>query len=232
MELTQELIDHIEDLEGFSEEAYKDVNGVLTIGFGHTNATKTFEFDVNTKISRDRAEAILIADLKAASKIVRQMLKNKNLTVNQTAFDYMVLVYFNRPWVLRKTMEDIATLNADIAKQSQIDEYEKVKGPAPDWYINRIDKEFAYLNEFDDKTVDGTGPIQPPPPPPPPDDANQLWQEILNNLEMGSALEVDPQTGFPKEEPSMYQNIFGKVRNLFKTSIDKQLDFMDEVYDR
>ena len=225
VELTQELIDHIEDLEGFSEEAYKDVNGVLTIGFGHTNATKTFEFDENTKISRAKAEAILLADLNNAQEVVEQRLKNRNLEVNDEVKNYMILVEFNRPWVLKGTMEDIATMNADLAKQSQIDAYEEEKGTAPQWYLNRLDKEFAYLNEFDAKDEDG-GDTTIAPPTPPPDDVRKVWEEILDSM-----LDA-PTDPLPQEEPSMYTNIFGKVRELFTTSLDRQEEFTKEVYDR
>jgi len=225
VELTEELIAHIEDLEGFKEEAYYDTNGVLTIGFGHTNATKTFKFDENTKIDREQAEAILLADLLEAQKTVKQMLKNRSLTVNQPVMDYMVLVYFNRPWVLRTTMEDIATMNADLAKQSQIDAYEKEKGTAPQWYLNRLDKEFAYLNEFDAKDEDG-GDTTIEPPTPPPDDVRKVWQQLLDSM-----LDA-PTDPLPKEEPSFYTNIFGKIRDLFTTAFDRQKEFTKEVYDR
>lgn len=36
MELTKDLIEHIKDLEGLELKAYRDVNNVLTIGYGHT----------------------------------------------------------------------------------------------------------------------------------------------------------------------------------------------------
>mgnify|MGYP003134537298 FL=1 len=224
VELTEELIAHIEDLEGFSEEAYYDVNGVLTIGFGHTNATKTFKFDEETKIDRRKAEAILLADLLESQKTVKRMLSNRGLTVNQPVMDYMVLVYFNRPWVLRTTMEDIATMNADIAKQSQIDAYEEEKGEAPDWYLGRLDKEFAYINEFDDKTEDGTGPMKnvDPPPPQPPEDDGKTIQEILEPMQDA------PSTPLPKE--NLVTNFFSKIRELFTTAVTKQQEFNDRIY--
>ncbi len=153
--ISQELLEHIEDLEGFSTKAYRDVNGVLTIGYGHTNATGTFKFDENTEINEAKAQAILIEDLSRAEEYVEQMLVNRDLKVNDEVKSYMVLVYFNRPWALRGTMEDIATMNADLAKQSQIDIYKDVKGEPPEWYLNRVDKEFAYLNEFDFKGDEG-----------------------------------------------------------------------------
>ena len=59
MELTEELIAEIEKLEGFETKAYEDVNGTLTIGFGHTNATNTFEVQEGDVIDREKAIDIL-----------------------------------------------------------------------------------------------------------------------------------------------------------------------------
>ena len=245
MELTEDLIQHIEDLEGFNEKAYYDVNGVLTIGFGHTNATKTFAFNEDTVIDREKALAILLADLNAAEKIVNQRLENRNLEVNEPVKNYMVLVEFNRPWVLKNTMEDIATMNADIAKQSQIDAYEKEKGTTPDWYLNRLDKEFAFLNEFDDKSVDGgNGNIEqnwtkykligrelvPE------DATAEIWADVLKKLygvtsPFPDIYKPSTESNLPVEQP-LYKKVFSSIGNLINSSIDKQLDFMEDTYGR
>lgn len=245
MELTKELIEHIEDLEGFNEKAYYDVNGVLTIGFGHTNATKTFAFDEDTVIDREKALAILLADLNAAEDIVNQRLENRNLEVNESVKNYMVLVEFNRPWVLKETMEDIATMNADIAKQSQIDAYEKEKGTTPDWYLNRLDKEFAFLNEFDDKSEDGgDGDIEQEWTKyklvgrklVPEDATAELWSDVLKKLygvtsPFPDIYKPPTQTKVEEEQP-MFKRILGGVADLINTSVDKQLDFMEDTYGR
>ncbi len=241
VELTQELIEHIEDLEGFSEEAYRDVNGVLTIGFGHTNATGTFEFDEDTKISREKAEAILLADLNNAQSVVEQRLENRNLEVNDEVKNYMILVEFNRPWVLKETMKDIATMNADLAKQSQIDAYEKEKGTPPDWYLNRLDKEFAYLNEFDAKGEEGgnaegleqwkkykfLGGVLIPE-----DATNEIWAEALRNL-YGPTDRSGVIKGYNPAKPQAgNRSWLTGIRKIIGDPVDKQLDFMERVYGR
>ena len=47
MEYNESVIELIKSLEGYRANAYRDMNGVLTIGYGHTNATgiNTFEED-------------------------------------------------------------------------------------------------------------------------------------------------------------------------------------------
>jgi len=243
VELTEDLIEHIEDLEGFEEEAYYDVNGVLTIGFGHTNATKTFEFDEDTKITREKALAILLADLNVAQKQVEQKLKNRNLTVNDEVKNFMILVEFNRPWALSKTMEDIATMNADIALQSQIDVYKEERDTEPPgWFMDRLNKEFKYLNEFDAKDETGGdnteekewqkyrfvgGMLLGE------EATTEIWAEALQRLygptDRSGVIEFHPVK--PKEEK---QSIFGNIKNYVKEQvgnpIDKHMDFMERVY--
>lgn len=156
MKLTEELIEHIEDLEGFESKAYRDENNVLTIGFGHTNATGTFEFDKDTEITREQALQILQDDLSEAENYVERMLANRDLSVNKEKKDFMTLVYFNRPWALRETMEIIAEGNMDLVIKSQLDSYKENRDKdIPDWYVNRINKEAAFVKEFDDPEETG-----------------------------------------------------------------------------
>lgn len=156
MKLTPELIEHIKDLEGLELEAYYDENNVLTIGYGHTNATGTFEFKEGDKITSEQALDILQKDLNEAEGFVERMLANRDLSVDDVKKNYMTLVYFNRPWALRETMEVIAEGNTDLVVKSQLDSYKKNRSEEiPDWFKNRINKEIAFVNEFDDPTESG-----------------------------------------------------------------------------
>lgn len=234
LEVPEELLAHIKDLEGLELKAYEDVNGVLTIGYGHTNATGTFEFDKDTEISENKALAILIADLNKGLFHVNNMLNNRGLTVNDVVKEYMVLVYLNRPWALAKTMEDIATMNADIAKQSQLDIYKEENGTdAPDWYVNRINKEFAYLNEFDDKStgndtwyryryLDGQLLRY--------DAAADVWLKALQRMNNKNSKPVTP--GYNPAKPVEKKGLLSKVSDVINNAIDEQLNFMDRVYGR
>lgn len=153
-DLPQPIIEVIEEMEGeFHAKPYKDINGVLTIGYGHTNATGTFKFNKNTVITKEQGLEILAQDLGAARGHAEQMLKNRNLTATEEQLDYMMLVYFNRPWALAATIDVIAEGNIDLVRKAQLDAYEQYRGEeAPQWYINRIDKEVKFANEFDSKT--------------------------------------------------------------------------------
>ncbi len=157
MELTKDLIEHIKDLEGLKLEAYRDVNNVLTIGYGHTNAAGSFKFKEGDTISAEKALEILQEDLNEAEGFVEQMLENRNLDItNQQKKDYMTLVYFNRPWALRDTMDVIAGNNFDAIRPSQLESYKDYRQKdAPNWFKDRINKEIAFLNEFDDPTETG-----------------------------------------------------------------------------
>lgn len=56
-------LDLIKEFEGFRPNAYRDVVGVKTIGYGHTNMTKTFKFDMGDKWSKEYASSVLEKDL-------------------------------------------------------------------------------------------------------------------------------------------------------------------------
>ena len=99
---------------------------------------------------------ILQKDLNEAEGFVERMLANRDLSVDDVKKNYMTLVYFNRPWALRETMEVIAEGNTDLVVKSQLDSYKKNRSEnIPDWFTNRINKEIAFVNEFDDPTESG-----------------------------------------------------------------------------
>ena len=164
MELTEELIAEIEKLEGFETKAYEDVNGTLTIGFGHTNATGTFDFDEDTVITKEQAEEILIKDLQEANKIVNNLIKNRDLKLNQQQLDLAVAIYFHRPWSLKDGgLEQIATGNIDLVNMDQQEKIKKrAKGASYEQgLLNRVQKEIDFINEFDDPT-DESGDVKQP----------------------------------------------------------------------
>lgn len=172
MELTEELIAEIEELEGFKSKAYEDVNGTLTIGFGHTNATETFDFEEGDEIDREKAIEILQLDLNHAEETVKRLINNSpNISIedfSDAELMYATLVYFNRPWTLRNLEGDIGTYEGLelISKGNAIDIREdqekkfarKYNGEVPVWAMNRLDKEGKFTNfdfEDDDNTDDG-----------------------------------------------------------------------------
>lgn len=78
----------IEGFEALRLQAYRDIKGVLTIGWGHTRGVR--EGDV---ITREQAEAFLQEDLDAAQNCVRGAVNMVRLTQHQ--FDALVSLVFN-----------------------------------------------------------------------------------------------------------------------------------------
>ena len=164
MEFDERLIEFIKSVEGEELKAYKDPAGVLTIGFGHTNATGTFDFDENTVITKEQAEEILIKDLQEANKIVNNLIKNRDLKLNQQQLDLAVAIYFHRPWSLKDGgLEQIATGNIDLVNMDQQEKIKKrAKGASYEQgLLNRVQKEIDFINEFDDPT-DESGDVKQP----------------------------------------------------------------------
>ncbi|MBO71686.1 MAG: hypothetical protein CL508_05160 [Actinobacteria bacterium] len=191
MELTEELIIHIEDLEGFKEKAYYDLNGTLTIGFGHTNATETFDFKEGDVIDREKALEILQLDLNHARETVERLIKNSpNVSLedySQSELDYATLIYFNRPWTLRNLEGEVGTYDGlELIAEGNLDaiiedQEEKIKrkydGEIPKFLQTRLTKEKNY-------TV-----LEDPPPPPPTDDDTE---GVTLYDEEGKGIIVDP----------------------------------------
>ena len=89
MRTNQAGIDLIKSFEGLRLTAYKDIGGVLTVGYGHTGK------DVYTGqiISKEKAEALLKQDLERFELAVEELLDNAPTTQNQ--FAAMVSLAYN-----------------------------------------------------------------------------------------------------------------------------------------
>jgi lysozyme len=83
-------LSHVKQWEGLELIAYKDVAGVLTIGYGHTSAAGIPHVKAGMRISEKEAEDILRADLAKFEERVERLVKVP-LTDNQFA----VLVSFD-----------------------------------------------------------------------------------------------------------------------------------------
>lgn len=86
--VNQETLDLIKSFEGLRLKAYRDVKGVLTIGYGHTGDVK--EGDVVTK---HQAEAILQVDLDKFERGVEELTEGVKLSDNE--FGALVSLAFN-----------------------------------------------------------------------------------------------------------------------------------------
>ena len=159
MEYNESVIELIKSLEGYRANAYRDMNGVLTIGYGHTNATGINTFEEDDNFSEEEAEKVLVDDLNEANKIVNNMVDNRNLTLTQEQHNLAVAVYFHRPWALQDGgLENIASGNIDLFNKDQEEKIIKraeEQGYDPKGILNRLQKEVDYANEFDDPTESG-----------------------------------------------------------------------------
>lgn len=87
MQTSAEMRRLIGEFEGLRLEAYRDVVGVLTIGYGHTGK----DVFAGQKITREEADRLLSQDLKRFENAVETM--HPKLTQNQ--FDALVSFAFN-----------------------------------------------------------------------------------------------------------------------------------------
>lgn len=87
MKVSQNCINLIKKYEGCRLQAYKDIGGVLTIGYGHTNNVK-----INDVITQDEADNLLLEDIKKYEKKVD---KYSKYNFSQNEYDALVSFAYN-----------------------------------------------------------------------------------------------------------------------------------------
>ena len=87
MEASEVLIGKLKEFEGLRLEAYRDVAGVLTIGYGHTGS----DVSEGDRISAYYAGQLLKNDLGATEAAIRQL----HVARTQGQFDALVSFAFN-----------------------------------------------------------------------------------------------------------------------------------------
>lgn len=85
----------IQPSEGLRLKAYRDVVGILTIGYGHTSEAGYPVVRAGDVITEAQADAILTKDLHATEAGVMDMLKAAPFPVKQCEFDALVSLAFN-----------------------------------------------------------------------------------------------------------------------------------------
>ena len=88
MKTSQTGIDLIKRFEGLELEAYQDIAGIWTIGYGHTGAD-VFE---GWEISKFEAEELLRVDLVSREKAINDLVR---VDINQNQFDALVSFVYN-----------------------------------------------------------------------------------------------------------------------------------------
>lgn len=87
MEASGILIEKLKEFEGLRLEAYRDVAGILTIGYGHTGS----DVKAGDRITTYYAEQLLRNDLGATEAAIRQL----HVARTQGQFDALVSFAFN-----------------------------------------------------------------------------------------------------------------------------------------
>jgi GH24 family phage-related lysozyme (muramidase) len=88
MKVSQTGIDLIKYFEGLRLEAYKDIAGIWTIGYGHTGP----DVSAGMTISEDEAEALLRKDL---TRFEQGVLSAVKVPLGQNQFDALVSLSYN-----------------------------------------------------------------------------------------------------------------------------------------
>lgn len=88
MRISDRGIELLKQFEGCELEAYQDIAGIWTIGYGHTGP----DVQEGMKISESDAEAILRQDLKSREKAIERLV---HVPLNQNEFDALVSFVYN-----------------------------------------------------------------------------------------------------------------------------------------
>lgn len=88
MKVSDAGIELIKEFEGCKLTAYRDVAGILTIGYGHTG----FDVKSGMKITEEQANALLRRDVVVAEKCLNACL---DVPVTQSQYDALASLVFN-----------------------------------------------------------------------------------------------------------------------------------------
>lgn len=91
MQVSDSFAKHIEALEGFRARAYRDINGVPTIGYGHVIRSDE-QWLQTALLTRDDALRLLRIDIKEAEDAVNRLVQ---VELKQEQFDALVSFTFN-----------------------------------------------------------------------------------------------------------------------------------------
>lgn len=98
MKTSRAGLDLIKTFEGCRLEAYGDVAGVLTLGFGHTGP----DVHAGMEITQEQADILLAQDLEEAEEVVGRL--TRSVTLNQNQFDALISFEFNTGALAHSTL--------------------------------------------------------------------------------------------------------------------------------
>lgn len=100
MRVSQSGVQFIKRWEGCELAAYRDIAGVWTIGYGHTEGFRAGRFCAQSRIDALEAETLLRSDLRSREETVEHLV---SATLNQNEFDALVSFEFNTGGLARST---------------------------------------------------------------------------------------------------------------------------------
>lgn len=140
LQLSSMIINEIKVWEGFEGKAYKDVVGIWTIGYGHTDGVKQ-----GWVCTREQAEKWLIQDLESSERVVRQ---HVDVPLSQGMYDALVSFVFNVGPGAKDKKDGFVTLKngnrSTMLRKLNDSDYQGAADELPKW-ANADGKQFAGL---------------------------------------------------------------------------------------
>jgi len=124
MKASQDLYDLIKEAEGLRLKAYNCSAGVLTIGFGTTNATGLIDIKPDTTITKAQAEILLSKYVAQMENLVNGAVK---VPLKQSQFDALVHFAYN--------LDPAAFKKSTLIKQLNKGNYDAVPSELMKWVM-------------------------------------------------------------------------------------------------
>lgn len=223
MEISQEAIEVIKAEETLQLEAYQDGESV-SIGYGHSNLSGGEQFELGDTITEEKAEELLIEDLKEIERIVNQRMKNYGVTFTQGQYDAMVVGTYNRPEKLKsgKIYRVLSGGNMDditFAWMNTVSEEDKEKYPG---LIKRLKAELHLVSETGKVIPDDGDPNRGIPAP------SDTFEPMPLPVEQAEAVPPMPRT--PQVNQDYYTQVplaaqnpsYARVKQMLEAQVNKQ----------
>ena len=148
---------------GLQLEAYQDGESV-SIGYGHSNLSGGEQFELSDTITEEKAEELLVEDLKEIQRIVNQRMENYGVTFTQGQYDAMVVGTYNRPQKLKSKQIYTILASGDMdaikkAWDNTISDNDRKNYPG---LVNRLEAELNLIDNVEEPTTSYTPEPQDP----------------------------------------------------------------------
>ena len=222
MDVTQEAIEIIKAEETLQLEAYRDGQSI-SIGYGHSNTSGGEQFQLGDTITEEKANELLLADLKEIERIVNQRMENYNVVLTQGQYDAMVVGTYNRPEQLKSSKIYRVLAGGDMDDITQVwmntvSEEDKKRYPG---LIKRLKAELHLIAETKPQEPD-----MPPSRPPEPQDPDRGIPAPSETFVPDSL----PLTSQPQVKQDYYTQVplaaqnpsYARVKQMLEAQVNKQ----------